>query len=419
MINVLVFPCGSEVAIEVHRALHFEKNINLIGLSSVEDHGKFVFENYIGDCPFFDNNDFIPYLKNIVESNQIDVIYPCMDIVLPILKDNETFLGCKVVTSELETTRICLSKLHTYQVLKETIKVPEIYNEYENINFPLFSKPNIGASSRNTFKIFDELDFSFYTKKFPENLILEYLPGDEFTVDCFTDFNGNLLFSSARKRNRISNGISVNTQIVNDPIFDDWAKKINQKLKFNGAWFFQVKFDKNNILTLLEVASRIAGSSTIQRYRGVNLPLLSIYNILGYPVSIQVNNIEVKLDRGLDVLTKTDFYFENVYFDFDDTIVLKENVNPNVMKIIYSLLNKGIKLFLVTRHRNNIIYTLNKYKISSSIFEAIIHLKSGENKADFIKENSVFVDDSYRERTSLKFNRSVLAIPSDIINILI
>jgi len=419
MINVLVFPCGSEVAIEVHRALHFEKNINLIGLSSVEDHGKFVFENYIGDCPFFDNNDFIPYLKNIVESNQIDVIYPCMDIVLPILKDNETFLGCKVVTSELETTRICLSKLHTYQVLKETIKVPEIYNEYENINFPLFSKPNIGASSRNTFKILDELDFSFYTKKFPENLILEYLPGDEFTVDCFTDFNGNLLFSSARKRNRISNGISVNTQIVYDPIFDDWAKKINQKLKFNGAWFFQVKFDKNNILTLLEVATRIAGSSSIQRYRGVNLPLLSIYNILGYPVSIQVNNIELKLDRGLDVLPKIDFYFENVYFDFDDTLVVKDTVNPIAIKVIYSLLNKGKKIFLITRHALNIKQSLDKYKIPEFIFTEIIHLKLNENKSDFIKEYSVFVDDSFSERIQVQNAVNCKVISIDIIDMLL
>ena len=80
MINVLVFPCGSEVAIEVHRALHFEKNINLIGLSSVEDHGKFVFENYIGDCPFFDNNDFIEKLQKI-QDNFLEDHLPCTYLV--------------------------------------------------------------------------------------------------------------------------------------------------------------------------------------------------------------------------------------------------------------------------------------------------------------------------------------------------
>ena len=46
MINVLVFPCGSEIGLEVNNSLKYDKHINLYGLSSVPCHGKFVFQNY-------------------------------------------------------------------------------------------------------------------------------------------------------------------------------------------------------------------------------------------------------------------------------------------------------------------------------------------------------------------------------------
>ena len=51
MINVLVFPCGSEIGLEVHNALKFDKHINLYGLSSVSSHGRMVYKNYIEESP--------------------------------------------------------------------------------------------------------------------------------------------------------------------------------------------------------------------------------------------------------------------------------------------------------------------------------------------------------------------------------
>ena len=87
--NILVFPCGSEIGLEIHRALEFSIHFNLIGASSVDDHGKFVYENYIGNLPFIDNNDFITAIKKIVTEENIDAIYPTMDSVITLLKKNE------------------------------------------------------------------------------------------------------------------------------------------------------------------------------------------------------------------------------------------------------------------------------------------------------------------------------------------
>jgi hypothetical protein len=71
-LNILVFPCGSEVALEIYRSLEHSIHFNLIGANSVDDHGKFVFENYIGGVPFANHVDFIPSLKRIIIENEID-----------------------------------------------------------------------------------------------------------------------------------------------------------------------------------------------------------------------------------------------------------------------------------------------------------------------------------------------------------
>ena len=64
-LNILVFPCGSEIALELHRSLKFSRHITLFGANSVDDHGKFVFENYIGGLPFFSADNFIDNINKI------------------------------------------------------------------------------------------------------------------------------------------------------------------------------------------------------------------------------------------------------------------------------------------------------------------------------------------------------------------
>ena len=52
MINVLVFPCGSEIGLEIHNAIKYDKHINLYGLSSTSSHGRMVYKNYIEGISF-------------------------------------------------------------------------------------------------------------------------------------------------------------------------------------------------------------------------------------------------------------------------------------------------------------------------------------------------------------------------------
>jgi carbamoyl-phosphate synthase large subunit len=109
-------------------------------------------------------------------------------------------------------------------------------------NFPLFTKPDIGYGSRNSSIVRDRESLNYAFKNdADEKIVLEYLPGEEFTIDCFSDLNHKILFAGARKRSRTRVGISVATEITEVEEASVIAEKISQALKMNGAWFFQLK----------------------------------------------------------------------------------------------------------------------------------------------------------------------------------
>lgn len=422
--NILVFPCGSEIALEVYRAVKGSTHFNLIGASSVSDHGKFVFENYVDGLPFITSPDFIPSIKKIVTDYSIDAIYPAMDAVIEILKKNEEELGCKVVAPEVATTQICLSKTKTYKVLDGIVKTPQTFSAAELFQagekaFPVFAKPDIGYGSRGAKKITSVEDLKAHLEIYPSCILSEYLPGKEYTVDCFTNSNGELLFAAARERNRIMNGISVNTTPVkeNAEKFVEFAKRINSAIKFSGAWFYQAKEDANGEITLMEVASRFGGSSSLFRAQGINFALMSLFDAFGIPVAILRNNYDVEMDRALDNKYKLDLKYSEVFVDFDDCIYLeKQFVNDALMAYLYRCVNKGIKVTLLSRHDDvklgKLDELLDKLRIRQ-VFDRIVHLDPSDKKIDHIDNtDSIFIDDSFAERKAVadKFHIPVFSL---------
>lgn len=422
--NILVFPCGSEIALDIHSSVEYSTHFNLIGASSIDDHGKFVYENYIPDVPFVTDPAFIPFMANIVQEYNIDAIYPAMDLVITILKENEYKLGCKVIAPIAETTKISLSKDLTYERLKGIINIPRTYNDtvIDANEFPVFVKPKIGYGAKGTKRIDNQEELDTFIEGKTNLLILEYLPGEEYTVDCFTDKDGNLLYSAARKRNRIKDGISVNTFFVeNQKEFAEIASKINASIIFRGAWFFQVKRDKNGSLCLLEIASRLGGSSLLSRAVGVNFALLTLFDAFGYKVSVFKNDYSVELDRALENRYKTSLTFDSVYCDYDDCLILdKTKVNHRLVSFLYKCINENKQIYLLSKHEGSNLYEELRYFRLLQIFDEIIHLDKDEDKAKFIKSsNPIFIDDSNSERFNIKSKLNIPVFSPDMIDVLL
>ncbi|CDM24594.1 ATP-grasp enzyme-like protein [Castellaniella defragrans 65Phen] len=421
--RILVFPCGSEIGLEIHRALCYSTHFELIGASSADDHGRFVYDNYVGGLPFHDSPDFAPRLAEIIQTHRIDALYPTMDAVAETLQDLAERLGVRVIGSPAAVTRICASKTLTYDTLDGLVPIPARYPDLAAVPaYPVFIKPDRGYGSRHAARADDAAGAAALLARQPgrDMLILEYLPGREWTVDCFSDRHGVLLFHAVRGRDRISNGISVHTSPSADfaGLFTDWASAINEKLRPRGAWFFQAKLDGAGQPKLLEVAARFAGSSALQRGLGVNLPLLSAFDAFDWPVSVAANDYPIELDRALENRFRIQLDYRHVYVDLDDCLLVRGRLNTALIAFLYKAIDGGCTITLLTRHADDPRETLRRVRLGA-IFDRIIHITDGSPKSTHIDLlPAIFIDDSFRERDAVARHLGIPVFAPDMIEAL-
>ena len=86
-------------------------------------------------------------------------------------------------------------------------------------------------------------------------------------------------------------------------------------------------------------------------------------------VDIINNGNALLLDRAFISRFKTDIDYDSVYVDFDDTIVVNGRVNGFLMMFLYQARGKGKKLFLLTKHADDIGRSMEKYAVSPALFD--------------------------------------------------
>lgn len=411
--RILVFPCGSEVGLEIHQSMQHSTHFELIGGSSLDDHGRFVYEHYIGDLPMHNQPGFVEHLQQVIREQRIDAIFPSMDSVAETLHNLAEQLGIIIIGSNAHTSAICASKSKTYAALQDCIPVPIGYRSLDEIDqYPVFLKPDKGYGGKGTFRANNREDADWALRRTPGLVMQEFLPGAEFTIDCFSDRHGKLRFHGPRTRSRIKAGISVHTRPTTEfaEEFAGWAEHINRILKPRGAWFFQAKVDQHGQPKLLEVAARLAGSSALFRAKGVNFALLSAFDAFDQDVEILVNDFDIEMDRALTNRFKTDLDYTDVFVDLDDTLIVNGKVNHELVAFLYQNINDGKRISLITRHAGDLDATLSKFRLTQ-IFDRVIHITDGSSKADYIDvERAVFIDDSFMERKAISRNIKSIAI---------
>ena len=108
---------------------------------------------------------------------------------------------------------------------------------------------------------------------------------------------------------------------------------------------FQLKRNIDGELSLLEISARVSGTMGFFRNLGTNLPLMAIFDLLGHDIHINVNNYFLEMDRALVSSFLLDLEYDNVYIDFDDTLILNEQVNTVLITFIFQCINQNKNYF--------------------------------------------------------------------------
>jgi carbamoyl-phosphate synthase large subunit len=405
--SVLVFPGGTEIGLEINRALRDCKEVILYSAGQpVPSAAEFRFKRHF-DLPSIHDPRCLEMLNSAVESYGIDVICPAHDDVVFGLTAARSAVNATVISSPTATCAICRSKVETYRLLASTVPVPALFAQGDEIAFPVFVKPDRGQGSARARRIDDLISLRRALATEPDLIVCEYLPGKEFTVDCFSDRKQGLLFHSSRERIRIRAGIAMQSRLIKHEQLSSMATAIASKLELYGAWFFQAKGTSSGQLKLLEVAPRVSGTMALSRVLGVNFPLLSIFEAGGYAISIEAFDADIEISRSLDNYYRYDRDYSAVYIDLDDTLILRGAVNTRVMRLVYQCINRGIPVRLLTRHGGVLPEILKGHRLSG-IFDEVIHLANRASKGDAVREpDAILIDDSFRERSSVARTRGI------------
>lgn len=405
--RALIFPAGSEIGLEIFNSLKYSHHVDVFGASGKNDHASFVYEEdrYVEGAFYVDQPDFVERFNHLLRTLQIEFVYPTHDTVAYYLSGHQSELEARVLTSCAETNRIARFKRQTYDLFRSFDLSPEVFAApYRDLPFPVFLKPDDGQGGKGTCIAENHEDLAFHLGKSPDLLVTEFLPGEELSVDCFTDFNGELLFVGPRTRERVQMGISFrSTSVQVTEEIGRVARCINETVSLNGAWFFQIKKDNDGKFKLLEFAPRQASTMGLYRHPGVNFALLTLFNALGRPVEILQNDYSVQLDRCLHNRYRADLTFRRVYIDLDETLIVGEHVHDRAMAFLYQCRNRGIDIVLLTKHLYDVAETLRTCGISEHLFNDIIQVPESQEKSRFIDpDGAIFIDNYWYDRRAIK-----------------
>lgn len=261
---------------------------------------------------------YIAALIKLAIKEKIDVILPITDAeLLPLSENISKFKQHNILipVSSPESLETSLNKLKLFDFLrKEKLNSCDFYVAHSWEEFkkyikilgfpkkPICFKPTKAWGSRG-FRILDpqknmfdllmnEKPTSTYTtfenieqilqsaKHFSELLVMEYLPGREYTVDIFME-KGKALYVIPRLRVGMKGGITTEGIVEENKEIITLSKKIAEKLTLSYCVGIQFRYDSSNQPKVLEINPRLQGTTVISYGAGVNLPyytLLSLFH---------------------------------------------------------------------------------------------------------------------------------------------
>lgn len=295
-----------------------ERDIRLIGVDMNDDPtiGQMCDKYY--SVPRGDAPNYIDNLLDICKKENVEVILPIMSVELNALAANKKKFedaGVAVSVSNEKALSIANDKLKLFDFMKDhdipcaeyeaVHNIDELTTAVKRLGYPdnpVCIKATHGSGSRG-FRILDERQSRFEmfinqkptscyaaleeiksvlseAPEFPELLVMEFLPGNEYTIDLLAD-NGKVLYNCCRKSMNMENSIMLDGVVEDNKAVKELCRRVTEALGLDGNIGYDVKERVDGTPIIMECNPRITAGIPVFTAAGVNLPYLNVKRLLG------------------------------------------------------------------------------------------------------------------------------------------
>ncbi len=319
-LTVLFSACGSQVAPGMIDCIknNGERNVRVVGIDMDYDPSVYQYVDAFYRVPAANALNYADSVLDICMKEKVDIYFPNISAEVEILvkrhKDFQT-LGVLLSVSDGNAVSISNNKLQTYQKLKSAgIPVPQFYPVHTVDDFiegckvmgfphkPVCLKIVNGSGSRGV-RIIDAAQsrYQIFVKKKPnsfytsyedmlsilrepiyldEMMLVEYMPGNEYTVDLLAD-KGCVLYEVGRENTVSMMSIAQESILAYDEHAYQVCKDVVSLLGMDGNIGFDFMRDSENKAVLMDINPRLTATVSVIAAGGVNLPYLRIKQLLG------------------------------------------------------------------------------------------------------------------------------------------
>lgn len=232
--------------------------------------------------------EYIPQLRTICETENVDGLIPTIDTDLLLLAENKKkfeAVGTKAFVSAVEKIKLCRDKRLTANYLtsiglKSPLPVDSV-EKYE-AGYPAFIKPMDGSSSIDAYKVSNKDELQAYAKKIKDYIIQPFISGREYTVDIFCDYEGNPIYITPRERLAVRAGEVVKTRICQDDTMIHEAQCLIADFKPCGQITVQLIQDEvTGENYYIEINPRFGGGAPLSIKAGADSAKAILYMLMG------------------------------------------------------------------------------------------------------------------------------------------
>jgi len=312
--NVLILSAGRRVElIQNFQRAAYKLNIksNIVACDCSDTAPALYFTDKKYKLPRVNEPNYISSIIDACNHENVSLIVPTIDtdlLLLAVNKENiEEKTKAMLLISDPQVIAICRDKIKTQRFLEiNNFGIPKMHTDEElendDVHYPLFVKPKSGSSSVNTFKVHNKNELIIYRRIIDKPIIQDFIEGEEYTVDVFLDFAGNIITIVPRLRMAVRSGEISKGKIIKDREVIDDVARLMKVLKPIGHITVQLMKTKKGI-KYIEINPRFGGGAPMSIQSGAdsceNLFRLLMGQKLSYNENYKDNIMFLRFDKSI------------------------------------------------------------------------------------------------------------------------